>query len=108
MTTSTSLNDLEEIYRYYSDISSANKDKIDRAWADAIINDGLPFTKGTSDHWDKFFKVAFGGACKPPYRQTTSGPVLDISYDQNLVQVMDLLKSFPSIYTSVDGFSDVN
>lgn len=48
MTTSHLFKNTEKLGQYYSVISRKQNDKLKCAWADEIINDGLPFTINNS------------------------------------------------------------
>lgn len=71
----------ESMDKLYSIVSSSQIERISRAWADAIISDRVAFSMGSSPDWKDFWKIASGGAWKPPYGQTIYGPSFDHSFE---------------------------
>jgi hypothetical protein len=107
-TTAAYLNQMEQIDRYFSEIKSDKKAKMDYEFANARIKGGPPFSLRTSREWDPFGKAAFGVAWVPPHRNIVSSRFLMESYDSHEAHVQAALRSAPAVFFSVDGFPDVN
>lgn len=103
-----SFSENERIDRYFPTLTTEKKEKLDRTFADAIINDGVSFNFGSSPNWEGFWKCAFGSAWRPPYRQKISGELLDSSFNEKQEQVIEALSNIPALGISVDGFTDIN
>lgn len=98
----------EHIDRFFSSFTPKKRNELDRYFANAIINDGAAFTTCASSNWSEFWKCAFGGAWKPPYRDRISGTLLDESFNEKKAKVIEALSNVPALCISVDGFTDVN
>eukprot|EP00171_Calliarthron_tuberculosum_P001433 IDg1433t1 len=71
----------EERIILFSCVTPEKKNELDLHFANAILNDGIAFTTGSSPNWNAFWKCAFGGSWKPQYRDRISGEFLDKSYN---------------------------
>lgn len=83
VTTSKLYTKQETVVKLFPVDSGATKGKLDLAWANAIVNDGLPLTVRSSKNWKQFWSLTFGGSWKALYRRKMSGPLLDQSYEEN-------------------------
>lgn len=102
--TQTSKYKWDERIDRFSRITPEKKAKLDRQFANAIINDGDAFTTGSSENWAPFWKCAFGGSWRPPFHDKISGELLDIPYASTKKMVIECLSNVPALSISAADF----
>lgn len=94
------------ISRLISDRLRQSIKKLDSAFADAVIKDGVPFNTCQSINWKPFWDLVFGSAYRIPHRLKISDTFLSISYDNVLEKCIEKFNNAKAFCLSLDGFSD--
>lgn len=97
-----------EISPFIHSLSRTQKERVDRAFAEAIIKDGMPFSACQNANWEPFWQAVFGEIYRPPRKDSISSKHLQLAFDCGQEYWMRHLSGLQSLCVSVDGFTDVN
>lgn len=89
-------------------VNHTEKFKLDRCFANTIINDWFLFSTWSIQSWALFWKFSFGGSWRPPFPDKIYGELLDNSYQSANHHVIDSLSNLPTRFISVNIFSYIN
>lgn len=103
-----SLHNQSSIYQHFNSLSSNMRARIDLAFANSVIQDGIAFNSCQIKNCKPFWELIFGQSYRLPTRSDISVKFLPLYYNYSVQKCSEKIQSSYAFCLSIDGFSDVN